>query len=572
MASGIGLSATEDTVEQILTRNYRYTVPDYQRRYSWKEEQWGALWADLQSIRTDSTHFLGSIVLIERPGGLNELNKLEIVDGQQRIATITVLLSLMREKYYESGESEQAENIENQYLKKQDLDRNEYQNLTLSTFDNSDLEKVINRDYNKMDDGQLREAVRFYVNKLSDLDVPELDDLRKRLLASVTLVSIRCEGEQSAFRLFETLNDRGMELSSVDLMKNYTFSKAASAPDSDIEYEEVQDDWERLIKNLMPEMSQPSRFFRHYIMSASNPRYDGFVSDYKLYDEYQKIVDSKLPETGISLNEYISELADKSELYAKMLRYEIDMYDDAGNEAINSKLADLDVIRSVQARTLMLRIFEEYDTANKVMESLLLLESFLMRWKVSNYPTGGELDRTYSRICSEAFESKNSIREIYSVLSDRCPSDEEFMASIENKRVRLNDRTSYILKRLEVDYYNGAEMNLDELDREHIAPRAAFTAKKYSAWPATLGTTEAQFEQFRDKLGNLTLLETAKNISIGANPFEEKKKAYAESNLQMNQQLSDDYDNWGVDEIEHRNSELANAMVQIWNLDAHVNA
>lgn len=401
MPNGIGLSATEDTVEQVLTRNYRYTVPDYQRRYSWQEEQWGALWADLNSIRPDSTHFLGSIVLIERSSGLNELNKLEIVDGQQRIATITVILSLMREKYYELGESGQAEDIENKYLKKQDLDLNEYQNLTLSTFDNPNLEKVIERKYEKMDEGQLREAVQFYANKLNDLDAEKLDDLRKRLLASVTLVSIRCEGEQSAFRLFETLNDRGMELSSVDLMKNYTFSKAASAPESKIDYEQVQNDWERLIKTLMPNMSQPSRFFRHYIMSASEPDYDGDVSDYKLYDEYQKIVDSKLPEAGISLNEYVSELADKAELYAKVLNHEIDMYDAAGNKAINSKLDDLEIINSVQARTLMLRVFEEYNTANKVMESLLLLESFLMRWKVSSYPTGGELDRIYSRICSE---------------------------------------------------------------------------------------------------------------------------------------------------------------------------
>ena len=568
MPNGIGLSATEDTVEQVLTRNYRYTVPDYQRRYSWQEEQWGALWADLNSIRPDSTHFLGSIVLIERSSGLNELNKLEIVDGQQRIATITVLLSLMREKYYELGESGQAEDIENKYLKKQDLDLNEYQNLTLSTFDNPNLEKVIERKYEKMDEGQLREAVQFYANKLNDLDAEKLDDLRKRLLASVTLVSIRCEGEQSAFRLFETLNDRGMELSSVDLMKNYTFSKAASAPESKIDYEQVQNDWERLIKTLMPNMSQPSRFFRHYIMSASEPNYDGDVSDYKLYDEYQKIVDSKLPDAGISLNEYVSELADKAELYAKVLNHEIDMYDAAGNKAINSKLDDLEIINSVQARTLMLRVFEEYNTANKVMESLLLLESFLMRWKVSSYPTGGELDRIYSRICSEAFEKENSIREIYSGLSDRCPSDEEFIASIENKRVRLNERTSYILKRLEMDYYDGAEVNLDELDREHIAPRASFTAKKYSAWPSTLGTTEAQFEQFRDKLGNLTLLETGKNIAIGADPFEKKKEAYAESKVNMNQQLSEDYDSWGTDEIEQRTSELANAMVQIWNLDA----
>jgi hypothetical protein len=474
----------------------------------------------------------------------------------------------MREKYYTEGKPSQAETIEGNYLKKQDLDQNEYQNLTLNTFDNPEFEKIIDREYADLDESQLKEAVEFFSDKMEDIEIEELDILRKRLLASITLVSIRCEGEQSAFRLFETLNDRGLELSSVDLMKNYTFSKAASAPDSEVDYEQVQDDWERLIKTLLPNTSQPSRFFRHYIMSASEPRYEGDVSDYKLYDEYQIIVDSKLPDSGISLNSYVEELADKAELYAKILRHEIDMYDDAGNEAINSKLGDLEIINSVQARTLILRVFEEYNTANKVMEALLLLESFLMRWKVSSYPTGGELDRIYSRICSEAFEKDNSIRGIYKGLSDRCPSDEEFIASIENKRVRLNDRTSYILKRLEMDYYNGTEANLDEFDREHIAPRASFTAKKYSAWPSTLGTTEAQFEQFRDRLGNLTLLETDKNISIGAEPFKKKKEAYAESKLQMNQRLCEDYDSWGTDEIERRSSELANAMAQIWNLDS----
>jgi len=179
-----------------------------------------------------------------------------------------------------------------------------------------------------------------------------------------------------------------------------------------------------------------------------------------------------------ALNEYVEELAEQAELYVKIINQNIDMYDKKGNEAINSKLEDLDIINSVQARTLMLRILFEFDTANKVMESLILLESFLMRWKVSSYPTGGELDRIYSRICSEAFNKDNSIRAIYNGLSERCPSDEEFKASIENKRVRLNDRTRYMLKRIEKEYYNGIDINLEEVDLEHIAPRASFSAKK----------------------------------------------------------------------------------------------
>lgn len=568
MPSGIGLTATEDTMEQVLTRNYRYTVPNYQRQYSWGEEQWGALWADLESLEDDTdTHFLGSIVLIERSGGLNELNQLEIVDGQQRIATVMLILAVMRERYYSENAQSQAETIEKKYLKKEDLDQNEYQNLTLNTFDNPELEKIINREYNKLDETQLKEAVEFFSDKIESVDVDELDTLRKRLLASITLVSIRCEGEQSAFRLFETLNDRGLELSSVDLMKNYTFSKAAQAPSSEINYEQVQEDWERVIRLLIPNVSQPSRFFRHYIMSCSEPNYKEAVSDYKLYDVYQNIVDNRLSEYDISLNEYIKEIADQAELYVKIINQDIDMYDKKANEDINAKLSDLEVINSVQARTLILRILSEFNSANYVMEALLLLESFLLRWKVCSYPTGGELDRIYSSICSNAFDEDNIVRTIYNGLSDRCPSDEEFIASIENKRVRLNNRTKYILKRLESSYYDGEDIDLSTVDLEHIAPRASFSAKKYSAWPSALNTTEAQFEQFRDRLGNLTLLETDKNISAGADPFKKKCNVYATSKIKMTLAIEQDYDKWNIDNIEDRTSELAQAMVQIWNLD-----
>ena len=93
MSSGIGLTATEDRIESILTRQYRYTVPDYQRRYAWNEEQWSALWSDIQALEPSETHFFGSIVLIERNQGLNELDVLEIVDGQQRLTTISLIES-----------------------------------------------------------------------------------------------------------------------------------------------------------------------------------------------------------------------------------------------------------------------------------------------------------------------------------------------------------------------------------------------------------------------------------------------------------------------------------------------
>lgn len=95
-----------------------------------------------------------------------------------------------------------------------------------------------------------------------------------------------------------------------------------------------------------------------------------------------------------------------------------------------------------------------------------------------------------------------------------------------------------------------------------------FQQKKYSAWPAALSTTEGQFEQYRDRLGNLTLLESGKNVSVGANPFEKKREVYTTSKVQMTQNIADDYSKWNIDQIDNRTSELANAIAQIWSLDS----
>jgi len=270
MSSGIGLTATEDRIESILTRQYRYTVPDYQRRYAWNEEQWSALWSDIQALDNDETHFLGSVVLIERNQGLNELDKLEIVDGQQRLTTISLILAVMREKYLNQGMDEQADSISEKYLWQEDIDTARYPNLSLSKFDDSDYMAMLEQRFDDVSDSNLKEGFQFYANKMDSLEPDEINDIRNKLLRGVTAVSITTDGEQSAFRLFETLNDRGLELSAVDLMKNHVFSTAATDPS--IDYDRIRDDWEAIIELIVPKLSKPSRFFRHYIMACFGAR------------------------------------------------------------------------------------------------------------------------------------------------------------------------------------------------------------------------------------------------------------------------------------------------------------
>jgi hypothetical protein len=470
----------------------------------------------------------------------------------------------MREKYLQEDSDERANSIDNNYLWQEDLNTDRYPNLSLSKFDNPGYLAILKGNFGKVPDGQLKEGFQYFADKLDPLSIEEIDNLRKRLLRSITVVSIRTDGEQSAFRLFETLNDRGLELSAVDLMKNHLFSSAATS--ADIDYNQVQKDWEQIVELIVPNTSKPSRFFRHYIMSCSSPSYEGSVSDYKLYDVFRQVLSSEIPGLNISVNEYIADMAQKASLYIDIINHSVDKYDAPGNKAINDRLDELELLNLVQARTILLRILSEFSSANRVIEAFGVLEPFLIRWKTANYATGGELDRLYSRICSQAFDDGEATSNIRDILADRCPSDAEFRSGLRNRRVRLNDRTKYMLKRIEEEYYNGAEVDLSDTDIEHIAPRASFSAKKYSAWPAKLDMTEGEFEQIRDVLGNLTLLEKNKNMAVGANPFDSKRSVYSGSKYEMTKAISRDYSDWSEAEILARSEELAQVATKIWSL------
>lgn len=564
MGNGIGISADEDTVESVLKRNYKYRVPNYQRRYSWTEDQWKELWDDVYSLDGSHQHFLGSMVVIERSGGLNDINVLEVVDGQQRLTTLSLMLVAIRERYRDEGRDEIVEAIDEDYLWEREIDMTRHQNLELSRFDNDTYRSIIDQKGKGNADSQLIEALRFYDNKISTLSAEDVDELYRRLLRSITVVSIKCDSEQSAFKLFETLNNRGLELSAVDLMKNHLFSIAAA--DANIDYNLVQSCWEDIIDLIVPTLSKPSRFFRHYIMSAPSPDYADDVSEYRLYEVFKEIIDEDLSEAGISIEEYVEDLAQWAEIYIEIVECNVAIYDTEANKAINQKLRHLEAISSVQARTLMLRMFREFDNPNRIIESLQLLETFLIRWKTANYATGGELDRIYSRLCSEGFKSKRPTTSIRDMFDERGPSDAEFRAGIENKRAKLNNRTKYMLAILEQRYFGGAELeNVFGVDLEHIAPRAAFSADRYTTWPATLGTDEGTFEQYRDRLGNLTLLESNVNINIGANPYSDKQQAYHQSKFKMTKAIAEQYDDWNIDTIQDRTELLAVAAAQIWS-------
>ncbi|GGM71367.1 hypothetical protein J2752_002237 [Halarchaeum rubridurum] len=569
MSGGIDISATEESVKSVFSFDYRFEVPDYQREYSWREEHWSDFWYDIRSLDHGETHFLGSIVVIERQTLVNELSVLELVDGQQRMTTIAVLLRALQDVLSTTEEfADVAADISPDYLWKSDLDGNDFPTLSLGKNDDGAFQALLRDGRATAHDSRVTEAYDFFVERLEGMTPEQVNELRIHLLGSLSLVVIETDSETSAYRLFESLNDRGLDLSAVDLMKNYLLRYASEHDDTDPET--VKSEWEAILDNVRGRMNKPARFFRHYLMSMPDPDYDGAISNHTLYDTFTEIVEDQLPESGQSLESFLVDMREQSDRYVELLEGSLTVFSGKSSKRVNDRLAALNAIRPTQARTFLLRLLREVDDPNVVLDAMWDLEVLLLRRGMAGYATGSEMDRLFSHVCSTAFETPDPLTDISRAFRNAAPSDAEFRAAFVNNRMPMNDRTKYVLDTLEREIYMSSAGGKEIADRsvvdiEHIAPRASFSAKKYAPWRSYLGVDEETFIEWRDRIGNLTLLEDSLNLSASDNPFDQKKAHYRESDFLMTQALCE-YDQWTIPEVERRTEKLADYAVDLWSL------
>ena len=575
-SKGLNITAVEDTVSSVLSRDkHRFQVPEYQRAYAWKEEQLEAFWNDLLSVTSgeSETHFLGSVVVVKEDKGLDQLAVLQIVDGQQRLATISILLCIIRQKLRQHGDkletdSDPAEGIDRSYLWEEDEDFREQPNLMMSTFDKEEYTQLLNGRLPSDESSNLVKAAESFNDKVLEMDVQEVNELRKRLVNSMTLVTIECDSEGSAFKLFETLNDRGLELSAVDLMKNYLFKIAHEAPRHKINYKLIRRDWEDTIKIIKPELAKPGRFFRHHIMSAKQPDVTDPISNYKLYERFCKILDEEIPASDVTVEDYVAEMKEKAPLYVDIVQADVDLFGQKGNRAVNQKLENLNILGVTQERTLLLRLFGEVNNPNQLVRALSVLESFVFRWRLTGQQTGTDVDEIHATLCSNIFDDSEPVERLRERLSSISPDDSEVRLAVRTENFTRSARTRYILTQLENEYYASGNKKVDPstIDIEHIAPRKAFSAKRYSTWPAYLDMSPEEYEEYSDKIGNLTILDERANARAQDNPFDQKKEEYTSSDYEMTNAICK-YDSWGSGEINQRTETLANACSSIWNFE-----
>lgn len=538
------MQANETRLSKILEGQNQYVIPLFQRTYSWDTKEWNVLWDDLIELldsESPRTHFIGSIVSMPTVSVPEGVAKYLLIDGQQRITTIFILLTLLRDKARESGEDRLAEEIANTLLVNTYQDGDDHFKLMPTQVDRVAYKALINNT-DRVQDSQIQRAHDFLSRKINQRK-PDLRKFKELIRTNLSLVSIVLDPDDNPHLVFESLNAKGRPLTQADLIRNYFFMRVHTNQQEEI-YTLY---WQPMQTDLGNSLTE---YIRHYLTRR------GTVI--KQSDVYQVLKDDVSVSNALT---YLQELAYYAKLYKKLL--------DPASEpevSIRTYLQRLNRIEVTTAYPLLLNLYAEYDsqklTAMEFVSMLQTLENYLIRRFVCGYATN-QLNKIFPGVY--AFIVRSSVGMVeglkQALQTKGYPKDSEVMLRFKDARLygsgdRLT-KTKLILETLEKKYGHKERVSSDNLTVEHIMPQTLT-----SWWQKHLGTDwQDTHELLLHTIGNLTL--TAYNSELSNDTFSVKKERFAQSHLDLNAYFESCSD-WMGEQIEERSDKLALSALSIW--------
>jgi uncharacterized protein with ParB-like and HNH nuclease domain len=269
--------------------NEQFIIPSYQRRYSWQKKQVNALFQDINSLSTVETdndgHFFGMLLLHSNSHSI--FNKLEVVDGQQRLTTITLLLKSIQKAFRNIGNTQRSNNI-NTFLKCSNIQNNTTPNkLILGNLDASDYGIIMNEgDFEEIKNIRLKDAICLFDELVGNLVANNtLESFWIKLMNIAVIIRLDVGTVKDAYKLFETINNRGLKLSATDIIKNLLFGHASKLNNGEY-LEEVKSIWADIVSNLDGvNGNNPDIFFRRYFCSILTRKVtaNGLIQEFKTY-------------------------------------------------------------------------------------------------------------------------------------------------------------------------------------------------------------------------------------------------------------------------------------------------
>ncbi|ADI34592.1 Hypothetical protein HPV225_0508 [Helicobacter pylori v225d] len=528
-------------------------IPIYQRVYSWEKEQCKQLWDDIIKIGGDDKmdgHFIGSILYV-LDGITHSDNTLLIIDGQQRLTTITLLLTALRDHW-----SDKRKDIEDHYLINSDKDGDKKFRLILSDSDKDTLLYLIDKDRRKPSKPSSKIVQNFelfeeWINKNTNKLETIFKGLEKLMIVEIALE----KGKNDPQLIFESMNSKGMELAQTDLIRNYIVMET--------EIEKQEGFYNKYWRAMETEFEQNEKLFnkfvRHYLTIKTRET-PNIKKVYVAFKDYQQ-------KEGIAIEDLLKDLQKYCGYFCQIV------FKKEADKDLNKALGFLVDLEMDVIYPLLLELYSDYSdgvlSKADFIPIIALIESYICRRAVCGLGTNS-LNKVFPSFTKHIQKNEyfESLKAHFGSLTEkqRFPNNDEFKELFITIDFYKVQKKRYFLERLE--HFDTKEpVNTEKCTIEHIMPQ-----ELTEEWKRDLGEN---FQKIHDKylhtIGNLTL--TGYNSEYSNNSFQEKQgmeKGFKDSPLRLNQSLRD-LESFGEEEIKKRANDLADWALKIWtypNLDA----
>ncbi len=555
-----GIQGTSNkTYRQLMGNGLRYEIPKFQRDYTWEAEHWDDLWQDIKALLSheDNEHYMGYLVL-----QTSNNKEFQVIDGQQRLTTMSILIlatlkcikDLVETGVDPEKNDQRKESLLNSYIgyinpvtlisnNKLTLNRNsdDYykQHLVL-------LKELPLRNTNASEK-HMRECFNWFYDRIKrEFKTGEslaafIDNIVDKLFFTV----IEVTDQLNAFKVFETLNARGVQLSSADLLKNYLFSVVDETKPHISEIEELENIWSKITGKLGEQKFE--EYLRYYWNSVNKS-----VSKKNLFKTIKGTIQSKE-----QVFDLIRRLNDKADVYLAVQNPEDEFWKDKPDIRKTLRVLRLFQIRQTNSLFLAASGKLDWEQFNRLAKICSVIS---FRYNIIGGLNPNTQEDVYNTVALKITnEQTYAASDFQSVYIGDFNFENDFATKEFKSTTRNHKIVKYIFSGIERYMFgNDIDPESDSYTIEHILPENADTT-----W-GDFSFDEINRSVYR--MGNLTLLEKRLNQEAAQKSYAQKKNLYSQSNCRLTQAIPENYDHWNEDKLAARQRELAKHAKAVWKI------
>lgn len=557
-----------NTYRKLIGNGLTYRIPRFQRDYSWTDDEWEDLWADLMGTlqpEGESAHYMGYLVLQS-----GDDKTFEVIDGQQRLTTVSIIvLAVLKnlQRLIDTGNDAEAnkrrmEQIRQTYVGYLDpVTLVARAKLTLNRNNNSYYQDYLvplghlpQRGF-RASEHLLRKAFEWFDRRVAEYlkksTGPQgmrlaqfVEDMSDRLFFTVITVT----DELNAYKVFETLNARGVRLSATDLLKNYLFSVLDRGNDSDHELRNLEERWEAMVGRLGAE-SFPDFLRAHWNSRRPFARQAELFKTIRSQVNSREVVFQLLREMEQDLDTYLALSSPEAADWPQDIK------------GFASTLRTFNVRQPLPLLLAARRIFDAPDFSGLMRACVVISMRFNV---ICSYGTA-EQERTYNAVAERI--AKGEIKNLGAALTAMqgiYPNDAAFRAAFAEKSIRTtqsrNNRVvRFILCALE-KHLSDADYSFtsDSFSIEHILPQNPQTG-----WESF---SDGELDALTYRLGNMTLMQSGTNKDLGNAAYAAKRPVFEQSGFAITRKLATDHADWTPERLAAHQNWMATQATAIWRI------